>query len=229
MNMMPKGLGRLVQVGALFFLGLGANAVVASAQARATVTVDNTRAVPVVVYLERTVEGQTEGDVGGAWDVRLGTVAPHSKSALNLPANVREGERMQFLVHPEGGVDLYSRDAPEFKNGESVQLYVPVTDNGWVPPPARATIPNPGTGAPTLTVENSSDHAATVFAEQGAFDARIGTVPAHRTATLNLPRFITLEAHSVDIFVHVEGGSDLDSQSFDLTPMAHLFVKVPAA
>jgi len=182
----------------------------------ATVTVDNTRPVPVVVYMDR-----------GPFDTRLGTVAPHTKATLQLPRYLAEGETVQVFVHPEGGEDLASQDVTVNK-GQNIDVLVPTNDAGYVPPPPPEKIPNPGPGITTVTVQNARNEAVTVFLEQGEFDTRIGTVAPNKEKTLTIPAFLTRDRPSVEIFVHPEGGLDLASQTFDLKPDAHLLVKVPA-
>ena len=181
----------------------------------ATVTVDNTRKVPVVVYMDH-----------GPFDTRLGTVAPHTKATLQLPPYLADGETVQVFVHPEGGEDLASQDVTVNK-GQNIDILVPTNDEGYIPPPPREQIPNPGPGTTTVTVQNERNEMVTVFLEQGAFDSRIGTVAAHQEKTLMIPADLTRDAPDVEIFVHPEGGLDLASQTFDLKPDAHLLVKVP--
>lgn len=188
----------------------------ASAQEKpATVTVDNTRSVPVIVYLDR-----------GPFDLRIGKVGPHAKATLALPGDLEEGETVQVFVHPEGGQDLASQDVT-IREGQNVDVLVPTNDVGYVPPPPPETIPNPGPGTTTVTVQNPRNAPVTVFVEQGPFDTRIGTVPANQEKTLMIPAYLTRDNPGVEIFVHPEGGVDLASQYFDLTPGAHLLIKVP--
>lgn len=205
-----------VSLTALAVLGtVGASAPL-DAQSAATVTVDNTRAVPLTVYLER-----------GRFDLRLGTVMAHTKSTLDLPHTVVDGESIRIVVHPDGsGTDLMTPDLT-VKKGKAIDVYVPTNDNGFVPPPPPETIPDPGPGTTTVTVENERDQMVTVFVERGAIDVRIGTVAAHQKATLTLPSSLTRDPPSVEIFVHPELGQDLASQTFALRPGAHLLVKVP--
>lgn len=216
--------GRLsgsIRVAALVAVAASSMAGAARAQegsAAATVTVENARAVPVVVYLER-----------GPFDVRLGTVAAHATNVLGLPAEVRDQEHIVLMVHPEGGMDLQAEAPMPVRKAGTIHLYVPTNDVGYVPPPPPDMIPNPGPGTTTLTVQNSDDEPVVVFIEKGNFDTRIGTVPAHKEMTFYVPQaVIGMEGSSVDIFVHEEGGVDLASSTFELRPDAHLIVKVPA-
>lgn len=213
-------LKRIAVVGGMVALGTGAWSSPAPAATvkdpePATVTVDNARAVPVVVYLER-----------GLFDTRIGTVPPHSKSVLELPPVVTGHESIKFVVHPEGARDLLSPDLV-VRKGENVDLYVPTNDVGFVPMPPAEVIPDPGEGTTTLTVENPRDQDVVVFIERGDFDTRIGTVRAKSDTTFYLKGVLGRQEHSVEIFVHPENGMDLASHEFELRPEAHLFVKVP--
>ena len=181
-----------------------------------TVTVDNTREVPVVVYLER-----------GRFDTRLGMVDARTKATLQLPRYLEDGQAVTIFVHPEGGQDLSANDLT-VKNGGNLDIYVPANDAGYVPPPAPEVIANPGEGSTTITVQNERDRPVVVFLERGEFDTRIGTAPANEEVTLQVPRSLIEERPDVEIFVHPEGGEDLASQFFQLSPGAHLVVKVPA-
>jgi len=91
----------------------------------------------------------------------------------------------------------------------------------------QETIPNPGIDGPTLTVENPTGHGMVVFLEKGEFDTRLGTVAAHETKTIPVPRSVTGASSQIAIFAHVEGGVDLSSTTFDLEPDAHLLLKIP--
>jgi hypothetical protein len=214
-------LNRLAVVSGMVALGSGAwasPALAASAKGAnpATVTVENARAVPVVVYLER-----------GPFDTRLGTVPPNSERVLQLPPVVDGLESIQFILHPEGAQDLHSPNLVVNPDG-NVNLYVPTNDVGFVPAPPPEVIPNPGPGTTTLTVENPRDQEVVVFIERGDFDTRIGTVPAESESTFYLNELLAAQEHSVQIFVHPEDeGVDLASHQFELTPEAHLFLKVP--
>lgn len=184
----------------------------------ATLKVDNARAVPVVVFLEL-----------GAYDSRIGTVPPHSQSEFRLPVALRDGEKVTFTVHPEGGFDLTTPEGFTVHNGAPITLFVPLGDEGFVTKPPLEVIPNPGFDGPTLTVDNPSGHAVVAFVEKGEFDTRVGMVPARDSKTFALPPHLTDGGReSIDVFVHVEGGTDLASETFDLSPDAHLVVKVPS-
>ncbi len=181
-----------------------------------TLTVDNTRNVPVVVYLER-----------GVFDTRLGTVAPHGREIIKLPPNFPDEQQVQIFVHPEGGVDLGTQDLT-IRNGMNVTLLVPTNDAGYVSRLPKEVIPNPGKGTTTVTVQNGRSQQVTLFLQRGDLDIRLGVVPAHQDRTLAIPTWLTeQQEHRVELFVHPEGGFDLASQTFQLTPGAHLLVEVP--
>ena len=180
-----------------------------------TITVRNTRKEPVVVYLDR-----------GEFDVRLGTVGPQGTRTLELPSFLREGENVMVFVHPEGGTDLAT---PGFtvKKGKNLDILVPTNDVGYVPPQPPELTPNPGKGTTTLTVENNRPVEVTVLIEGSRFDTRIGTVPPTQERTLDIPDWLTGERRTAEIFIHPEGGLDLSSQSFTITPGSHLLLEVP--
>lgn len=196
-------------------LALGSVSAQQPGKGTATVTVENTRAAPVMVYLER-----------GMFDIRLGRVAPHSQQTLPLPSTLEDGEQIQIVMHPAGGVDLTTGDF-SVKLGATIDVLVPANDVGYVAPPPPETIPNPGAGTTTITVQNNRAVPVTVFVERGDFDTRIGTVPANQELTLMVPEWLAREKPSAQIFVHPEGEGDLESWTLDLAPGAHLFVKVP--
>jgi hypothetical protein len=213
----PRGHGlAAVLVGAVAAAWPGAAPAAGQAQPQTTVTVDNTRAVPVVVYLER-----------GEFDDRLGTVAAHTEAILELPPHLAQGETIQIIIHPQGGADLSTPDL-QVKKGGTIPIYVPTNDEGFLPPSPPERIPNPGPGTTTLTVENGRNDQVVAFIERGPFDTRIGTVPANEEKTFYLPPSLLRDQRSIQIFVRPEHGRDLASQTFELTPEAHLLVTVPA-
>jgi hypothetical protein len=180
------------------------------------VIVDNTRDVPVLVYLER-----------GSFDTRLGTVPPHSREALPLPAFVTIGSEVQVFVHPEGEMDLAS-SLFTVEPGNELVLMVPASNVGYVPPPRHAEIiPDPGVGATTVTVMNPRNVPVTLFLDRGVFDTRIGTVPANSELTLAIPEQLADEGGTAEFFIHPEKELDLASQSFELKPGAHFLLRVP--
>jgi len=212
-------MSRMIQLAALAAMAWGAVAAPASAQEGAmptTLTVDNKRDVPVVVYLEQ-----------GVYDSRLGTAPAHRLTRLGLPISLQDGEKIYFTVHPEGGgMDLQTPDGMTVRTGQTLELVVPTNDAGFIAVPTE-TVPNPGIKGPTVTVDNAGSRPAVVFIERGEFDRRIGTVAAHEEKTFPVPSTLTGRDRTVDIFVHVEGGEDLASHEFQLTPDAHLELEVP--
>ena len=81
----------------------------------------------------------------------------------------------------------------------------------------------------SVTVQNDRPVPVTVYMEYGAFDRRLGIVPAQTTATLALPAWAVSERQSIQLFVHPDGeAEDLASQDFSLTPPARLGILVPA-
>jgi hypothetical protein len=216
MRMTMRGLTMAGGAALMVFASFGSAAAQQMNHKATTLTVDNARGVPVVVYLDR-----------GAFDTRLGTVGPNQKKTLQLPGTLEDGEQIQVFVHPEGGQDLATEDLM-VKVGENLEIYVPTNDVGYVPPPPAPTIPNPGEGTTTVTVQNNRAVPVTVFVEHGEFDTRIGTVPADQELTLMIPEWVVRESQTAEIFVHPEGQADLASWTLDLARGAHLFVKVPA-
>jgi len=180
-----------------------------------TITVRNTRKEPVVVYLDR-----------GEFDIRLGTVGAHGTRTLELPSFLREGENVMVFVHPEGGTDL-ATPAFTVNKGKNLDILVPTNDVGYIPRQSPELTPNPGKGTTTLTVENNRPVEVTVLIEGSRFDTRIGTVPPTQERTLDIPDWLAGERRTAEIFIHPEGGLDLSSQSFTLTPGSHLLLKVP--
>ena len=181
-----------------------------------TVTVDNTRGVKVSVYLDE-----------NTYDVPLGTVAPHAEATLTLPRYLLDGDQIGFIVHPTQGEDLNVEDVT-FRQGKNLDLYVPSSDDGYIPPPPPETIPNPGKGTTTLTVQNPRNQDLMVTLQRGPFNTRLGVAPANRETTLVIPPSLTLGDPDVEIFLRPKGGLDLDTATFTLDRDAHLLLKVPA-
>jgi hypothetical protein len=146
---------------------------------------------------------------------------------MSLPPFVTIGSEVQVFAHPEGGTDLASTVFTADPKNEVV-IEVPTSNTGYVAPPAPETIPDQGVGSTTVTVVNPRNVPVTLLMEHGRFDTRIGTVPAASEKTLSLPGWIANEEDAVELFIHPEGGVDLTSQTFQLTPGAHFLLKVPA-
>ena len=215
MNSVLKG---LVLAGGTLGLAFAAPATARAAspptKASPTVTVDNTRSVPVVVYLER-------GDL----DTRVGKVAPDTKAILPVPKYLGSDQDVRVWVQPENGIDLSSQEVTVPKVG-TVNVYVPRDNDGYIAPPVE-TIPNPGVGTTTLTVLNSRASEVTVSVEHGEFDTTLGTVPADDVRTLTVPAWLVREPQDVTIFVQPKNGFDLATQEVTLERGSHLEVKVP--
>jgi hypothetical protein len=214
MNAVMKG---MILVGSASGLGLLAvpSSLHASIPPRgATVTVDNTRGVPVAVFAER-------GDL----DVRLGTVGPVTEAVLALPGYLAEDDDVRLVVTPKVGFDLFSQDITVPRAG-TVRVLVPDNNVGYVQPTPDA-IPDPGTGTTTLTVRNPRDDDVSIYVEHGEFDTRLGTVRSGEIRTFDLPEALTREPNDVEIFVHPRQGLDLASAFFTLSRGNHLEVKVP--
>jgi hypothetical protein len=100
--------------------------------------------------------------------------------------------------------------------------------------PARAQLPGatpgaaPGDTVVTMTVTNDRDVPVTVFMDYGAFDRRLGRVQPRSTATLRLPGWVVRESPEIGLFVHPEGGEDLQTAAFRVVPGQKLTLHVPA-
>jgi hypothetical protein len=82
--------------------------------ANATLTVDNSRDVPVTVLVEH-----------GRFDVRLGQVPAKSRQTLRFPkAVLAPGQSIRIFVEPQGGSDLGSQPL-QVKWGDHLGLRVP--------------------------------------------------------------------------------------------------------
>jgi hypothetical protein len=208
-------------VTSLATIGTPASAWAQSGDARdttvASVQVQNNRAVPVTVFVDR-----------GEFDVRLGTVAPQQTTTLTLPRwMATENSQVRIYLHPEGAFDLET-ETFAVHPGIQIGLIVPLGDR--TPPatyPAEvmtAALSASDADATTITVENPRNVAVIVYVEHGDFDTRLGMVAAGSTATLKLP---PTGGQSIEIFVHPEGELDLCSTPFEVKPGDHLGLKVP--
>lgn len=184
-------------------------------QHSATVTVDNTRGVPVTVYLDQDQS-----------NVSLGTVAADTKATLALPPYLLDGDEIGFTVHPTRGEDLGVENLT-FQEGKDLRLFVPKSNDGYIPPPPPVKILNPGPGTTTVTVVNPTDQSVTVTLQHGGFDTSLGVAPAGRETTLVVPPAIAFGNPEVQIFLTPNGGLDLDTPTFTLNRDAHLMVTVP--
>ncbi len=187
------------------------------------VTVQNDRKVPVTVYMDY-----------GDFDRRLGVVAPYAIATLPLPGwAVRGHESIRLFAHPEGEVEDLASEWFSLAPPARLGMIVPPWGKTYAAAsepcvPMTAVIPPEELADATLTVENPRAVMVTVFAEQGAFDVRLGQVPAHGTATLRFPRSVVGPDETVRIFVHPDGALDLASEPLDVSRGEHLGLRVPA-
>ncbi len=181
-------------------------------------TVDNTRSVPVTVYLDQYGNPSTR--------VRLGKVAPRSEATLALPTYLMNGDEIGITVHPAHDEDLGVQDLT-FHKGKNLDVYVPKTNDGYPPPPPPATIPNPGTGTTTVTVENPRNQDLMVFMQYGPFETRLGVAPADRETTLVIPPGLALDGPAIRVFLTPKDGVDLETSSYALERGDHFLVRVP--
>lgn len=198
-----------------------AQVVQAATDARTTIQVQNDRTVPVTVFIER-----------GDFDVRLGRVDAMHTATLTLPTwVVTDHAKVELFVHPQGENDLASQSF-DVKPGAKLGMIVqPGDEPTWSPSPEDSmstVLDRADLNATTVTVENPRKEEVTVYVEQGDFDIRLGSVLAGQTKTLRIPATIAEKQDSIELFVTPEHGFDLSSQSFELTPGAHLGLKVPA-
>ena len=195
---------------------LAARAASPPTKAARTVIVTNTRSVPVDVYVE-----------SGGFDTRLGSVAAGARKELKVPKYLdSEHEDARIVVHPQIGEDLASPDLTLPAHG-SVKILVAPNDVGYVPQPI-AVIPGLDAQKTTITVDNKRDDAVEVELQEGDFDTTIGTVPAKRLQTFDIPAYlVSRDGSQAQIYLHPKRGFDLSSQFLTLLPKAHLEVVVP--
>jgi hypothetical protein len=187
-----------------------------------TVTVQNTRKVPVTIFLE-----------WGQFDRRLGVVAPFETATLALPAWVVRGhETVRLFAHPEGDPEDLSTE--EFSLESPGRIAMVVAPPGGLPDTPTPTdtmsavIPPEELADATLTVDNARNKPVTVFAEQGEFDVRLGQVPAHSRMTLRFPKSVVRSDESIELFVQPQGEADLASETMTVRKGDHLGLRVPA-
>ena len=182
-----------------------------------TVEVQNNRTVPVTVDLEY-----------GAFDHRIGVVPPMQTESLSLPGWIPGQDDVRLFVHPEDGRDLETPSLT-LRPGMTLALLVPA--RGPVPAEPAETMTERLTteelSHTTLTVDNPRSQAVTVYADQGPFDVRLGTVAAHTRETLKLPDSALYAAPDLQIVVHPEGGWDLASETLTVRRGEHLGLRVP--
>ena len=79
-----------------------------------------------------------------------------------------------------------------------------------------------------VTVQNDRAKAVTVYMENGAFDRRIGVLPAGKVATLRLPAWAISGRNSLRLCARPDGeNADLDTQSFPISGAVRVGLLVP--
>jgi hypothetical protein len=180
-----------------------------------TVTVQNDRPVPVTVYVE-------EGD----FDHRLGSVGPDTTVTLRLTAPlVSQPTDLQIVVHPRGEFDLAADLS--VRPGSHLGVVVPSGTGLVAVAPAPMVDPRPDDPNTRVTVRNDRRQEVVVFLEHGVFDTRLGSVPAQRTATLRIPRWLT-NGDDVELLLQPHNGFALASATRRIRAGDHLGVVVPA-
>ena len=184
-----------------------------------TVTVQNDRKVPVTVYLEY-----------GEFDRRLGIVPGLQTKTLPLPTTlVRGRETVQLFAHAEGDADDLATQEFELRPPGRVAMLIPSWGDMDKAPAdtMSAVIPPEELADATITVDNPRAVPVTVFAEQGPFDVRLGSVPAKSGVTLRFPKSVVVADESIQVFVHPEGGVDLSTETLRIRKGEHLGLRVP--
>jgi len=92
--------------------------------------------------------------------------------------------------------------------------------------PVQATAQSTKDRPAVLTVDNTRSEPVTVYVDRDEFDIRVGTVPAHQKAKLQLPSYLD-DGQDVQVFVHPEGGQDLASQDVTVTWGEDIDILVP--
>lgn len=207
---------RLWGIAAIAGLPMAALSVPAAAQTETTVTVQNNLAVPVSVFVEY-----------GALDRRLGIVEALTVDTLRLPEwMVEQHESIQLFAERPDGMAMASGWF-ECGPGQHWAMMVPGGEP-MAAPEMKAQIPIEELAETTLTVENPGDLDATIFAEEGPFEVRLGRVAAGDAATLSIPRTLVSDHDELVIFVQREGTFDLTSHTLKLKKGEHLGLRIPA-
>jgi hypothetical protein len=103
-----------------------------------------------------------------------------------------------------------------------------VQGQGTQPPTRLPTTRVTGDTTNMLTVQNDRASAVTVFIESGAFDRRIGVVPAGKVGQLTLPAWAVRGQRSVQVFARADGESgDLSTISLPLGGSNRLGLLIP--
>jgi hypothetical protein len=180
-----------------------------------TVTVQNDRGVPVTVFAD-------EGDL----DRRLGAVGPDTTVTFRLTMPlVGEPTDVQIVAEPRGEFDLAADLS--VRPGSHLAVLVPSAADLRPVPPAPMVDPHPDDPNTSVTVRNGRSQEVVVFLEHGEFDTRLGSVPARRTATLRIPRWLTNEG-GVRLVLQPRSGFALITEPRRIPAGHHLGVVVPA-
>jgi hypothetical protein len=174
--------------------------------------VQNNFAEPIAVFLEQ-----------GRFDRLLGTVDALSTATLPLPDWIVRGGQVQLFVVRRGGQELESHWF-EARAGATVRMMVPSA-------PAAADmlymkLPPDQVFETTLTVLNERGTDIVVYAREGSFHVRLGTVPAHATATLSFPPSVVGPDRSVTVVAHPTTGFELESYPLQLRTETHLALRL---
>jgi hypothetical protein len=180
------------------------------------VTVQNDRAVPVTVYLER-----------GSLERRLGVVAAGSVGTLSLPAwAVRGRSSVRLLARPESGGFHLATTSFALTGAVRIGLLVP-PGAGYA---SIDSVPVPLTAeeraSTTITIDNPRDRAMTVFAEQGVRLVRLGEVPANTQATLRFPKDLIRRGNDIRVFVRPAGGTEVATRALSLKTGDHIAMEI---
>jgi hypothetical protein len=178
-----------------------------------TVEVQNNFDEPVAVFLEH-----------GRFDRRLGTVEARSTAALPLPEWIlRGGDLIQLFVVRPGGQRIESHSF-EVRPGGAIGMMVPQAPA--VPDDIYAELTPEELFRTTLTVFNERASEVEVYAQEGVFEVRLGTVPAHSTATLEFPTSVVRPDRSITVLARPKTGFDLESYPLQLRPESHLALRL---
>jgi hypothetical protein len=184
-------------------------------RARTLAEIQNNLDEPIAVFLQY-----------GRFDQRLGTVAARSTTTLALPeAPVGGRAQVQLVAVRSTGQKLESRWF-EARPGRMIQMMVPS------PPEAAGKIymelAPENLFKTTLTVINERPTEVVVYAGEDPFGVRLGTVPAHATATLEFPRSVVRPDRSIRVAVNPKNGFALESYPLQLRMEEHLALRLAA-
>jgi hypothetical protein len=96
------------------------------------------------------------------------------------------------------------------------------------PPRQLPTTRVVGDTSHTLLVQNDRSTAVTVYTRSGAFDRRLGIIPAGKVASIALPAWATDGETQLKVFARADGeGADLVTQTLPLRGTSRLGLLVP--